>query len=54
MADPTPTPPTIKAAASTAVAAVKADASSLLAKAKPYLISAALAVAAFFVGHYVK
>lgn len=54
MADPTPTPPSIKAAASTAVAAVEADASSLMAKVKPYLYAAGAALAGFVVGHFVK
>ncbi len=50
----TPVEPTVKAAVATAEAAVKADVSSVWTKVRPYLISAAIAVAAFFVGHFVK
>ena len=57
MTDPTPAPsptPTVKAAVATAEAAVKADAESLLTKAKPYLYALGAAVAGFVIGHFVK
>lgn len=64
MTEPTPAPtpvtapaavePTLKSAESTAVAAVKADVSSVWTKVKPYVIYTGIAVAGLVVGHLIK